>query len=140
MTAFIHIYALLRRPAFVSTLVLALTACAGGAAAGPSLTTRTLLDATASGHLTTQDVSVPGAWLAVFTWDCADARSRGDTTADGFSVTVSNADDMSLAEEHSKTVRTGRKGGDTLHFKQGGTFYLEINTDCSWRLRMIDAR
>ena len=86
----------------------------------------------------TGNFTVPGRWDLSYNWDCSRELSQGVAGADRFDMTVYNADDASLAAEHPQVTVLKRKGGSTMHFQRGGTYYVQVDSACDWRLSVED--
>lgn len=87
----------------------------------------TLLDVTGAGIKTTETFTVGNTWDMPWSYDCSGAGGRGN-----FIVTVMAADGH--GSRNAGTNQLGASGQDTEHFHVGGTFYLEINSECSWHV------
>jgi hypothetical protein len=86
----------------------------------------------------TGNFTVPGRWDLTYAWDCARAQSQGVAGANRFAMTVYNADDKSLAAEHPQVTALSRKGGSTMHFGRSGTYFVQVDSACDWRLSVED--
>jgi hypothetical protein len=89
-------------------------------------TLRVLLDKTGSGINTTTKFSAAGDWQIVWSYNCASFGSSGN-----FIVTVYDADG-SLSDVAVNEL--GAKGADTTNEHQGGTYYLQMNSECKWHV------
>jgi hypothetical protein len=86
----------------------------------------------------TGSFTVAGAWDLKYTFDCSNQQSQRLLNANQVALTVFNSDDDSLNSEHATAGAKGRSGGTTLHFTRGGTFYVLVETVCSWRVVVLD--
>lgn len=96
------------------------------AASEPPATLRVLLDKSGSGINTTPKFSAASDWQIVWSYDCASFGSSGN-----FIVTVYDADG-SLSDVAVNEL--GAKGSDTTNEHQGGTYYLQVNSECKWHV------
>jgi hypothetical protein len=94
-------------------------------AAAPAPTT--LLDVSGSGIKTTQAFTVGPTWAMTWSYDCSAFGSRGN-----FIVNVMTTDGH--GSRNAGTNQLGTGGSDVEHFHVGGTFYLEINSECGWHV------
>ena len=87
----------------------------------------------------TGNFTTTGSWDLKINWDCSKQRSEGLAGANGFAMTVYNADDTSTDSEHPHLQVQGNKGGRDLRFKRAGTFYVGVETSCDWNLKVFSA-
>jgi hypothetical protein len=96
------------------------------AASAAAATLEVLLDKTGSGINTTTKFSAASDWQIVWSYDCSGAGGNGN-----FQVYVYNSDgslnDVAVNE-------LGAKGSDTTNEHQGGTYYLQMNSECNWHV------
>jgi hypothetical protein len=87
-----------------------------------------LLQLKGSGTKSTQTFTAPSNWTLDYTYDCSSfSNGKGN-----FQVYVFNADgSMSSA---SGVNQLGSSGSDTEYYHQGGSLYLEVNSECSWTI------
>lgn len=93
-------------------------------------TPQTLLDLSGSGTKQTQTFIAAGDWDLNWTYDCTAAGGNGN-----FIVTVYNQDG-SVSFDNTPVNQLGAKGGDVQHYHTGGTFYLSVNSECSWTMNV----
>lgn len=86
----------------------------------------------------TGNFTVLGHWGLAYAFDCSREQSEGVAGADRFAMSVYNADDQSLASEHPQVSAISRKGGTTMHFARGGTYFVQVDSACDWRLSVED--
>lgn len=96
------------------------------AAAQPAAAPQVLLSIKGSGTKTTQSFTAAGAWDLSYTYDCSGFDDQGN-----FQVYVYN-NDGSMSFENAPVNELGSGGSDVEHYHTGGTFYLEVNSECSW--------
>ena len=92
----------------------------------PSPSPTVLLDKEGSGIDKTQQFTAPGDWEIDWTYDCSNFGQNGN-----FQIFVYNSDG-SLADLGANQV--GAKGSDTTYEHRGGTFYLQMNSECKWHV------
>ncbi len=86
-----------------------------------------LLQVSGNGQKSTQTFTAPSNWTMDYTYDCSSFGMRGN-----FQVYVYNANGtMALL---SGPNELGTSGSDTEYYHQGGQFYLEVNSECSWTI------
>jgi hypothetical protein len=85
-----------------------------------------LLDKTGSGINKTPDFTAAGDWEIDWSYDCSNFGQNGN-----FAITVFNSDG-SLADVAANQL--GAKGSDVANEHQGGTFYLQMNSECDWHV------
>ena len=85
-----------------------------------------LLQLKGNGTKSTQTFTAPSNWTLDYTYDCSSFMGgRGN-----FQVYIFNADgSMSYA---NGVNQLGSGGSDTEYYHQGGSLYLEVNSECSW--------
>lgn len=89
---------------------------------------RKLLDITGSGTKTTQKFTAAGDWDMAWSYDCANFGYQGN-----FIVTPTGEDNNpSLANQSVNQL--GKSGQDVEHYHHGGTYYLSVNSECSWHV------
>ena len=117
--------------------LLALTGLAG--CSGQLLKQSQIMDIDNNLHINpTGSFSVDRSWDLKYSYDCSAQKSQGLTGADRVTVIVFNSDDDTYNAEHGRVTVRGTRGAETLHFKRGGTFYVQMDTVCSWRVVVLD--
>ena len=96
------------------------------AASSAPATLVVLLDKTGSGINTTKKFTAAAEWVIAWSYNCASFGGSGN-----FSVSVYNGDG-SLSDIAVNEL--GAKGSDTTNENQGGTYYLEMNSECNWHV------
>jgi len=92
-------------------------------------TPQVLLDLSGSGTKQTQQFTAAGNWDLTWSYDCsAFAGGSGN-----FIVTVYNGNG-SVNYDNSAVNQLGASGSDVQHYYKGGTFYLSIDSECSWHV------
>ena len=93
----------------------------------PSATQQTLLNISGEGSKSTQEFTVSGDWQIQYTYNCSNAGGTGN-----FQVYINSSDNSSLGIVGINEL--GASGSDTEYYHQGGTYYLEVNSECSWTI------
>ncbi|MEU2869799.1 hypothetical protein ABZ769_11420 [Streptomyces olivoreticuli] len=88
---------------------------------------RTVLSESGNGIKSTEKFTVSGDWDLHYSFDCSSFSSSGN-----FMVSEGGALGVPLVNE------LAAKGNDVTHLHDGGTKYLEINSECSWTVEAID--
>jgi hypothetical protein len=86
-------------------------------------TPRTLLSQQGSGTASTQSFSAPTNWDLMWSYDCSSFGSSGN-----FEVDV-QGDLGPLGVD-----QLGTSGSGTEYYHQGGSYYLEVDSECSWQV------
>lgn len=103
---------------------------ASAPAQNPTPATQTLLDLTGSGTKTTQKFTAGGDWDLNWTYNCAKFSSQGN-----FQVMIYNGDG-SMSVDNSIVNQLGSKDSGVEHYHTGGTFYLVVNSECAWTIKV----
>lgn len=94
----------------------------------PKPAAKTVLTESGNGIKTTAKFHVSGDWDLHYTYDCAAFGMQGN-----FVVTTGGTSfPLPLANE------LGKKGAEVTHQHDGGTLYLEIDSECSWTVKVVD--
>jgi hypothetical protein len=94
-----------------------------------------LLDIKGSGTNTTQKFSAASDWNLEWTYDCT-AFIGGFAGGHGnFIVDVRNTDGS--RSQNQGTNQLGVKDQGIEHFHVGGTFYLEVTSECNWSITAV---
>lgn len=93
--------------------------------AKPAAAPKVLLDVTGSGIKQTQKFTAGGDWDLEWSYDCASFGTSGN-----FVVTAYGSDGLPAV----LTNELGAKGADVTHQHNAGTFYLSVNSECSWHV------
>lgn len=94
-------------------------------------TPMSLLRLSGYGTKSTQFVTVPTEWKLVWQYDCS---SFGDGRGN-FIVSVFDSNGSPAPE--AGVNQLGASGSDTEYYHQGGTIYLEINSECRWSVNVV---
>lgn len=89
---------------------------------------QTLLKVSGSGTKSTQKFTASGDWDLNWSYDCSNFGYKGN-----FQVFVYNGDG-SMSFSNSGVNQLGMSGADVEHYHSGGTFYLTVNSECSWKI------
>jgi hypothetical protein len=93
--------------------------------AKPAAAPKVLLDVTGSGIKQTQKFTAGGDWDLEWSYDCASFGASGN-----FVVTAYGSDGLPAV----LTNELGAKGADVTHQHNAGTFYLSVNSECTWHV------
>jgi hypothetical protein len=121
------------RGGFFVAVALLITAC-GSVPASPDVTAsaaNVLLDVSGNGSKSTQKFSAARDWDLDWSFDCVRTGQEGNLA--NFIVTVKN-EDGSASRQNQPVNQVGLNGREVTHYHKGGTFYLDVNTQCSWRM------
>ncbi|MEU5428243.1 hypothetical protein AB0H73_21965 [Streptomyces olivoreticuli] len=88
---------------------------------------RTVLSESGNGIKSTEKFTVSGDWDLRYSFDCSSFGGSGN-----FVVSEGGTLGDTLVNE------LAAKGSDVTHLHDGGTKYLEINSECSWTVEAID--
>ena len=92
---------------------------------------KTLLETGANGGITkTASFTTPGAaWSMDWSYDCSVLGDSGN-----FHVKVTRKDGSASA--NAAVEKIGDHDSGTEHYKEGGTFYLDVTSECPWHVRV----
>jgi len=99
-------------------------------AATPPAAQQSLLDISGSGTKSTQKFTAAGDWDLNWTYNCKNFGNQGN-----FQVFVYNGDG-STSFQNSPVNQLGASGTDVEHYHNGGTFYLQVNSECNWKIQV----
>jgi hypothetical protein len=89
-----------------------------------------LLDMEGSGQQTTQLFTTSGSeWTIGWAYDCSNFGNRGN-----FIINIQKQDGSYFA---GGVNELGMSGNRVEYLHQGGTFYLSINSECNWHIRVV---
>lgn len=92
---------------------------------------KTLLDIYGSGSKSTEEFTTTREdWNLTYSYDCSEFGMFGN-----FQVLIFNGDG-SLSWQNSLVNQLGKSGSDVDYYHTGGTFYLVINSECRWHVRV----
>lgn len=94
----------------------------------PAPTPQVLLDLQGSGTKSTQKFTAASDWDLNWSYDCSNFGTQGN-----FMVQITNGDG-SYSYDNQAVNQLGAKGTDVEHYHKGGTFYLQISSECSWQV------
>jgi hypothetical protein len=87
-----------------------------------------LLNVSGSGTKSTQSFTAGGDWTLNYSYDCSNFDDRGN-----FQVYIYNSDG-SMSDENTGVNELGAGGTDTEYYHSGGSYYLEVNSECTWKI------
>ena len=89
---------------------------------------QTLLKISGSGTKSTAKFTAGGDWDLNWSYDCSNFGYKGN-----FQVFVYNGDG-SMSFSNSGVNQLGMSDSGVEHYHSGGTFYLTVNSECSWKI------
>lgn len=89
---------------------------------------QTLLDISGQGTKQTQQFTTTVNWTLAYNYDCSSFGTQGN-----FQVVVYNSDG-SMDTNDMLVNQLGMNGSDTEYYYDAGTFYLSVNSECSWHV------
>ena len=90
---------------------------------------KTLLEADANGNTKTKMFTTQGSgWTLNWSFDCAVLGDSGI-----FNVKIMRQDGKESANPPVEKINESDSGAE--HYKQGGTFYLDVISECPWHVR-----
>lgn len=98
-----------------------------------STTGQVLLKVKGNGAKTTEKFTAAGDWDLAYTYDCSNFGTQGN-----FAVLV-YGDDGNLSLSNQGPNELGNKGNDVDHEHHGGTYYLDVNSECQWTIKVTSA-
>jgi hypothetical protein len=101
----------------------------------PSPSPQVLLALKGSGTKTTQKFSAASDWDLQWTYDCRAFIGGYPGGHGNFIVDVLNGDGS--RSQNQGTNQLGVKDQGVEHFHVGGTFYLEVTSECTWTMKVI---
>lgn len=93
-------------------------------------TPQVLLDLTGNGTKTTQKFTAGRDWDLNWSYNCSNFGQDGN-----FQVFIYD-DSGQLSFRNSPVNQLGASGADVEHYHNGGTFYLTVNSVCSWKIQV----
>ena len=96
----------------------------------PAAAARTVATFTGSGTQTTSRFTVTDTWKLVYSFNCATFGQSGN-----FQVFEDGGSDFSGVTVNDLAMS---KSSSTWAYNDGGRHYLEINSECSWKVKVVD--
>jgi hypothetical protein len=94
----------------------------------PTARPRTLLDLKGSGIRRSKRFTATGDWTITYSYDCSSFGSAGNF--------IGSVHDSGGGLVDLLASELGKKGSGTLHGYLPGTYYLEMNSECSWHVKV----
>ena len=91
-----------------------------------------MLDVSGSGSKSTQTFTVSDSWQMKWSYDCSSFGDRGN-----FQVYIYTSDGA-MSFDNNGVNQLGSSGSDTEYYHTGGSYYLEVNSECSWHITVQD--
>jgi hypothetical protein len=85
-----------------------------------------------SGSKSTQTFTVNDSWQMQWSYDCSSTGGQGNFQV--FIFTGAGA----MSEDNEGVNQLGASGSDTEYYHTGGSYYLEVNSECSWNIKVTD--
>ena len=96
----------------------------------PAPQTVVLLNISGSGSKSTQSFTAPSNnWQLGYTYDCSAFGTKGN-----FQVMIYNQDGS--LSDNNLVNELGNSGNDTEYYHKAGSYYLEVNSECSWTIQV----
>ncbi|HEY2331977.1 MAG TPA: hypothetical protein VGH94_08640 [Acidimicrobiales bacterium] len=102
----------------------------GSGYAGGTAKAASHIDLTGTGTKALPKLAATGDWDMTWSYDCAQAGGSGEYAVRAYAES-GTAD---LADPPVKN--TGPKGAGVMHYHQGGTKYLVVNSTCQWSVKV----
>jgi hypothetical protein len=83
-----------------------------------------LYSQTGTGTTTTRRFNAPDNWDLTWAYNCSNFGNSGN-----FQVYITGAD------QDTGVNQLGPGGQGVEHYHQGGSIYLEVNSECAWQIR-----
>jgi hypothetical protein len=101
---------------------------AGASSSPATAAATTIYESAGTGSQTSKPFAVDASWAIAWSYDCSNAPKN----AAAFSVSVQGG------HAESPISPIGPSGIDITHFHDPGTFYLTIETECTWHVRVFN--
>jgi len=98
----------------------------------PAPQPQTVLDISGSGSKSTQTFTVGNNWQMQWSYDCSSFGDRGN-----FQVYIYTGDGA-MSFDNNGVNQLGSSGSDMDYYHTGGSYYLEVNSECSWHIKVQD--
>jgi hypothetical protein len=85
---------------------------------------------TGSGQENTSRFTVTSTWKLVYSFDCSNFGQAGN-----FAVTEDGGNDLNGVSVNDLAMS---KGASTWGYDDAGTHYLQINSECVWKVKVVD--
>lgn len=95
---------------------------------------QTLLDISGSGSKSTQKFIVNGDWDLSWSYDCTSQMASVGGQGN-FQVYIYNGDG-SLSLQNNLINQLGKSDSGVENYHTGGTYYLQVNSVCSWKIKV----
>ncbi len=93
---------------------------------------RTVLDISGGGTKSTQTFTVEKSWLLQWSYDCSNFGDSGS-----FMVAIKNSDGS--PSDNEDVSQSGTSGADIEYYHTGGSYYLEVDSECKWHIAVQDS-
>lgn len=93
---------------------------------------QTVMSISGTGTKSTQTFTVNSNWQMQWSYDCSNFGDQGN-----FQVFIYTSSG-SMSFDNAMVNEAGMSGSDTEYYHTGGTYYLEVNSECSWNIKVQD--
>lgn len=93
---------------------------------------QTVMSISGSGSKSTQTFTVNDSWQMQWSYDCSSTGGQGNFQV--FIFTGAGA----MSEDNEGVNQLGASGSDTEYYHTGGSYYLEVNSECNWNIKVTD--
>jgi hypothetical protein len=93
---------------------------------------QTVMNLSGTGTKSTQTFTVNNSWQMQWSYNCSNFGDQGN-----FQVFIYTSDG-SMSFDNEGVNEEGMSGSDTEYYHTGGTYYLEVNSECSWNITVQD--
>jgi hypothetical protein len=88
---------------------------------------KVIMDKAGSGINKTPSFTTSGSWEIDWSYDCTNLGKSG-------SFQISVYESSSNAQVDVAAIALGAKGSDVAQEDQGGTYYLQVSSECNWHV------
>ena len=92
-----------------------------------------LLAVSGNGAKKTQKFTAAADWDLAYTYDCSNFGTQGNF------VVMVYGDNNQLSLSNDGPNELGDKGNDVTHNHHGGTYYLDVTSECRWTIKVTSA-
>lgn len=110
--------------------ILGVTALVAGTPGVAAAKAKTVLDKHGSGISSTRRFAVADHWHLVWSFDCSSFGSKGN-----FQIYISHPNGNPSLYDNGPN-KLARYGSGREYEPRGGRYYLEVNSECSWHVKV----
>ena len=93
---------------------------------------QTVMSLSGSGSKSTQIFTVGNSWQMNWSYDCSNFGDQGN-----FQVFIYTSDG-SMSFDNAPVNEEGMSGSDIEYYHTGGSYYIEVNSECNWKVTVQD--